>query len=506
MQQTMQASSTLAVGQFTADYGWTQAYRLWLEVDTLGYLAAVAEDDPLEASYDAVRDKMRELSPILRDPYFDPAVDNQPNIRLFESDLYLVTLTRQQQELQLVQHIADYWAAIDSDYSLINRIITTGLLLLGLVMTVFENRRLKQAAWAVVLLLAIACTVQAVAIECRILPARPAAAMDRLAEGVGLHHQRRYDEAIAALTEALTLDPTYTEAYVRRGFSYRANYDTTEDPEQLAAATADFEAAVADGRSEVDVIGQLAELYYLQGKFADAVRVSHIGVDDTDEFIHTFDLARSYLASGDTASAATYYEQGIAEVVAMYEAATELQPLSASFWRYLDIGTLELDALLRCAQEQVCIGAPPAETLDAGVLAETGQKYAAELKSLAVNLELNGTAEIAPIEGTVQPLRFTADADDTQAEGVFLYGVRVIEGAFDFQNLPDDATIVVKVFYDDWEYPPLRHIGTLDTAPDGTYTFTLRPGTEAGEYSVQVFVNGTWVQQGRFEIVYQEDE
>src|SRR5215207_3593888 len=73
IQQSMQATSTLAIGQSTADYGWTQGYRLWLEIKGLGLLAEERGDEPLAAQYYAVQDKTRDLSPLLQEPYFSGA-------------------------------------------------------------------------------------------------------------------------------------------------------------------------------------------------------------------------------------------------------------------------------------------------------------------------------------------------------------------------------------------------------------------------------------------------
>ena len=361
IQQTMQAAATLSTGQFTADYGWTQAFRLWLEIDTMGYLTAVREDEALTAQYDAVRDKIRELSPLLQAPYFNPDEDDLPNIEAFESDLYLVELTRQQENMALTAAQAAAWDAKNSNYGLLARIVTAGLLLCGVMVTVIKNEGVKRVSFAIVTMMSLYATVQMYIVNQRPIPARSPEAIEYLADGVGLYHQRDYEGAVAAFSEALKLDPTYTEASVKRGFAIRDLFTESADPAQLAAATADFEAAVAAGRNQVDVIGQLAELYYLQGQFADAQRVSQIGIARTSDFIHTFDLARSLLASGNIPGAKQAYEEGMAESIQTYNAATPQQPLSSAFWRALDIGALELDALVRCAEQETCDGAPPVQ-------------------------------------------------------------------------------------------------------------------------------------------------
>lgn len=504
-QQTMAATSTLALGQFTADYGWSQAYRLWLEFDTMGYLT-YETDEQLTSYYDAVRNQLTELSPLLQEPYFNPEVDSEPDIRRFESDSYLVRLTRQQQELNLLTQLADFWGAKADEYGMIDRIIATCLLLVALVTSVIDNTRVKYASLIFVFSLAVYCAVQTVEIESRIPPSRPAAAMDKLADGVGLYHQYLYEDAITAFSEAIELDPEYVEAYVRRGFAYRDLFDEGGDSEILPLATADFEVAVEGGRSEIDVIGQLAELYYLQGKFEDAIRVSQIGVDETSEFIHMFDLARSTLASADIDTAKSLYADGIEQARNTYDEAEGHSP-SVSFWRYLDIAMLELDDLAQCATEEICDGAPPYESLDnKEEIAQVAEDIASQLKNLSVQLEFPDVSIDGSDTVEVKSLTFTGDADFTNDTLVFEYGIREIEVSFNYANVPPDATMLMKVFIDNWEYPPLRYITSLSDTPDGNITFPLNPGIELGEYTVQLFVNGTLQSQTQFQIVYTEGE
>ena len=124
-------------------------------------------------------------------------------------------------------------------------------------------------------------------------------AIDAYARGVGLAHQSRWQEAIAAFDQALQAAPDYANALVQRA-SANASLDKIE------AAAADYEKARAAGDASANTTGELAWDYYLLGRFDDAVAMNRTALKASpDELWIQFDLALSLLASGPEAESRT---------------------------------------------------------------------------------------------------------------------------------------------------------------------------------------------------------
>ena len=88
--------------------------------------------------------------------------------------------------------------------------------------------------------------------------------------GIRYLSEGRYEEAIIAFTAAIEIDPKRPEGYTGRGDAYALSGDTEEN---LSAALADYEAALALDMTIVDAWLGLADVYIRQGKVDKAMEV-----------------------------------------------------------------------------------------------------------------------------------------------------------------------------------------------------------------------------------------
>ena len=96
--------------------------------------------------------------------------------------------------------------------------------------------------------------------------------------GVRYLAEGNYEEAIIAFTAAIEIDPNRAEAYMGRGDAY---VGSGEMEENLTAALADYETAVALDETLVDAWFRLAEVYISRGDYDMALEVLYSGIEST---------------------------------------------------------------------------------------------------------------------------------------------------------------------------------------------------------------------------------
>ena len=96
--------------------------------------------------------------------------------------------------------------------------------------------------------------------------------------GVRYLVEGNYEEAIIAFTAAIEIDPNRAEAYMGRGDAYDGSGETEEN---LTAALADYETAVALDETLVDAWLRLAEVYISRGDYDMALEVLYSGIEST---------------------------------------------------------------------------------------------------------------------------------------------------------------------------------------------------------------------------------
>jgi tetratricopeptide (TPR) repeat protein len=494
-------------GDARVNFDYNSAYQSWYELDTLASSASARGDEAAAKRYEAVRDKMTGLSPLLASPYFDPA-KGQLDVARYEADVYLVEMTTLSEKFVAASAVKDAWDTKANAYVLHLTLLAVAFFLFGLSITI-ASPLTRWIFAGVGTIVAVAATAMALTTWMQpVVDLRDQGnAIEAYARGAGLAHQDRWQEAIAAFDEAIRIVPNYTSALVARAQAYGQ-----QDNHQQAIA--DYERARAEGNASASVAGELAWAYYLQGRFEDAAAMNRTALSSSpDELWIQFDLGLSLLASGQLDAAKSEYTKGMelaARQVADARAAGQEAP--SFLWWALDDGALSIDSLLATIESDG--GAPPREKVaDASVLTPAAQSLNQQLKSLAVALEYTGKPPEGTVAAKISPFQFgTAGAEDQEsaAEPVvadsFPFGTDEVLVMFDYEAMQDGQDVLYKVYIDGEEDPSWRLATPWDLGASGSAekplslaysdTFVLSPG----QYTVEMYVNNHLAQSGSFTI------
>lgn len=498
-------------GDARVNFDYNAAYQAWYELDTLANSAELRGDDAAALRYTTLRDEMISLSPLLAAPYFD-AAQGQPDVARYEVDVYLNEMTALNEKFLAASSVKDAWDAKANGYILHLTLLAVALFLFGLSITI-ANPLTRWIFAGVGLVVAV--FVTSMSISTFLQPVADlrdrTGAIDAYAEGVGLAHQDQWDAAIAAYTKAVQAAPEYTNVYVARAQAYAQQ-------SKLAEAAADYEQARAGGNESASVAGELAWIYYLQGRFTDANAMNRIALEkDQSELWVQFDLGLSLLASGQLDAAQAEYAKGMTRAeqqIAQALAAGQEAP--SDLWWSLDDAALSIEGLL--ASLESADGAPPRDKVAApATITPAALTLVNQLKSLAVALEYTGKPPQAATTATVSPFEFSAAEEDEEgnlgepivAES-FPSGTKEVLVTFDYQGMQDGQEVLFKVYIDDEEDPSWRLLQAWDLGAEGTAEKPLSLAysdafvLSSGQYTVEMYVNNNLTQRGSFTI--EEDQ
>ena len=527
-QYGLQAVGLRTRGEVQVGYALSDAYRLWLELDTSAFSAEENEDFASATRFKSLRDEVEQLSPLLQAPYFDANAGTLPDINAFESNLYLVESTALSERFANAANVSDAWAAKANAYVSHLTLLTVTLFLFGLSTTV-----IGRMGWLFVGMGSLIATITIGWMSWIVLtpiPNLPDEAIVAYASGVGWSHQDRFDLAQQSFDQAIEFAPEYANAYYERAKVAFAN-------ENYAASVADYQAAADNGREDVNVPWNMGWAYYLMGDLDNAIATTESALEMAPEqLVLHYNLGLAQLATGNIEAAESAYATGealAAQVVSDARNAGEEPP--ATLWWYLGATSLDLDHLVACLTDKICEGAPPFEflTTSADVLAAaTAQQRDAKQRSLALEY---GLPEASGAVASVTPIEFAeAVYDDSgQIAGYVplsnqfgLRGAGVFEGegeldnvditrpdssaagevfiTFDYAGMSDGQLVVAKVYVDGRESPDLRLVEEWQLGNSGQAvlpitsgnTFSLKPG----EYNVELYVDANLIQQGSFTV------
>ncbi len=506
----MEALGRRVSGDARVNYDYNSAYQAYYELDLLSVAAANVGDDQAAARYAALRDRVPALSPLLAEPYFDPAT-GALNVARYESEVYLVEITALTERFAAASAVKDAWDGKSNTYIVHVTLLAVALFLYGLSTTVAGSATrlvftitgtaiaLVAAGWAGV-------TYAQPVVDLRdCTTSGGTAAIDAYAQGVGLAYQDEYEAAIARFDLALGCAPDYANAWVARAEARAALGD-------YAAAITDYETAQSTGSTAAYVAGDLGWLYYLTGRFDDATAMNRRALAvSPDELWIQFDLGLSLLAAGQTAAAQAEYQAGMDLAAQQVQAAKTAgaEPPSFLWWALDDAAAALDDLLLTLATGE---GEPAAASIaDPAAAQAAATSLLARLKSLAVGLEFTGLPPVGELTATISPFAIAQPLYDEAGELVdydvadtFAYGIDEVSVLFDYSGVQDGQEVIFKMYVNGEEDPSWRFIENWSLGSEGSAEIPLSLAYSntavfaPGAYTVEMYIASHLAQRGTF--------
>ena len=517
-------------GEILAGYAWSDAYRTWLALDTQSALAENEGDQQAAEEYLTARDRIARLTPLLQPPYFDAATQDFPNLRAYESNLYIQETAALRENFLNADAVGAAWGEKVGKHVVHLTLFTVVIFLYSLALTI--GGRIRWMFVALSSLIALATTVWMIQVILTPVTATPQAAIQSYAAGMGLVHQQGYAQAKQAFDEAIQIAPTFANALYERA---NANHLLGE----YEQAGADYAAAMLAGRQDPNVYWNAGWNAYIKGDYPQSIVYTEEALEVApDQLALHFNLALAQLAAGQIVDAKITYAVGVQlaeQQVAALRAAGQEPPIS--LWSYLDTAVVDLHNLYKCIETEECDGAPPHQAIATNFqISPTAQRFQHTLQSLAVALEypdqiVDAEAEpevsqlafstgvydaggkivsYIPLGDSAAPLRFgmaqegqgvSQDTSMVRASGAANRDVFV---TFQYNGISDGELIVMKVYLNNREASGLRLALPWTLGSTGEASLPLSPGRtftlSPGDYRVDFFVAGQLVQTGSFKI------
>ncbi len=496
-------------GDARVNFDYNSAYQSYYELDLLAVSAATVGDEAAARRYEALRDRMLALSPMLAAPYYDPETDAL-NVAKYEADTYLVEITALQERFAAASAVKDAWDSKANTYIVHLTLLATSLFLYGLSTTISG----KATRW---IFAGVGTAVAVIAVgwatvvflqpvnDLRQCQTAGVYAIDAYAQGVGLAYQNQFEPAIASFDKALSCRPNYANALTERG---QANTSLGN----YSAAAADYEQARVAGDRSANVAGDLAWVYYLLGRFEDAASLNRVALQAApDELWIQYDLGLSLLAANKLDEARAEYQVGMelaAQQVA--DAKTAGQEPPSFLWWGLEDAALGLDELIDTIDSDG--SSPPRNSLaDPAAAGEAAFAISNQLKSLSVALEYTGRPPQGELTAIISPFTFAqpvlddgGNVVDYDPADTFAYGTDEVSILFDYEEMQDGQEAVFKVYVDGEEDPSWRVAEPWSLGASGSaekllsFAYSNTQVLAPGLYTVEMYVNSNLAQSGNF--------
>ena len=452
-----------------------------------------------------VMEEARALSSLLSPPYFDEATF-AADVLQFSVDYLVVPQALTVEREAARRAVAQAWERKADRYVLTITTLAVALFLFGLALAVKGGlRRLFTAVGCGIALL---CLLSAVLTALAPTPRIASESLDLYASGLGdayyagilelgSAHQAvpaRADRAIEALSRAVSLRPDYAAAYAVRGDARLVKAQALllggGDPQgamnELERAILDYEEAIRLGRDTSWTESSLSWSLFLSGRAAEAVAAARRALALAPQAQLRFGLRLGLTLLGEAKR-----DEAMREVEAALQWA-EGHALAS------DPGTFR--ETIR-ALDRLRPVAPPAGR----------EEMERRLKEAFVSLTHRGTITITPSGASVGPLAFrTPDeesASSASGDRVFPSGTGRVEVAFDVRGIPAGALIVLKAYRNGEEDVALGTVERWTGPTTGRVQREIRApvagtllGLFAGNYQVEVYVEGELLRSGRFRI------
>lgn len=269
-----------------------------------GMSAGVVEHQDAATRWEAARDRIRSLSPLLSDMRYQPSDDIIRFDQYFEESLVKARGKAEWQRAMTQQ--GEAWENKARGYLSIITILAVGLFLFGLSLTIPGVVRYILVGAGV--LIVTVSGVWAALVYAQPAPEAREDAIQAYLRGVTALNVRDYDAAITHFDEATVLDARLGGAWADRGYA-RAQLG---DPAAIERGIADFEQAIRLGVDNSYTRRNLGRLYVKQHAYDQAIDNFRAALDqESDQAMLYFDLGLTLFVSGQEEPAREAYHQGI---------------------------------------------------------------------------------------------------------------------------------------------------------------------------------------------------
>jgi tetratricopeptide (TPR) repeat protein len=497
-------------GQLLVNHDWSSAFQTWAELDDLRTTALLRGDNITAARYQAVRDRVQAVSGLLAPAYFDATVA-EPDLALYESDVYLVQATVDEEHYSILSRRANAYGRIASTLVFHLTLLAVALFFYGLAVTSPAGSHTRSTFVAMGTVVIVVVMAWAAATVLRSPPSLSEEAIQSYAEAVGLSHQGRVDEAAEVLDGVLASEPSYESARVQRGETYLQLGITAMQDGDETTARDHFEAARDDLRQTTGgeawrrSLWNLGWASYLLGDYDAALAADRrLLARDPDNISVRSNTALVLLAAGDLPGARSEFDRTLLkaeDIVAAAHAEGKTPP--ASFWLFLDAIALDYQNLADRlnGQDLYWLQAP----LSTGLAAEPDQRSQtidlaqtlfAEARSAALSLESQGRLAPQPAAARVTITDVSAPLD---ADG----DVTTIRADYSHIGLTPGQRITWKLYIDDEELMQWRRSQAWTGPAEGSGAIEFSfSGSDyifvEGRYDLEVFIDGRMVDRRLF--------
>jgi len=509
MRYMLEAFGTQVSGDSRVNFDYNVAYQAYYEYTLLANSTANREDSLSSENYAQLANEMTQLSPMLAAPYYDEAVDAGPDVSAYEADVYLTKITSLFEKFTAASAVKDAWDSKANTYIVHITLLAISLFLYGLSTAIANDKTRWVFAGGGTLIALVAIFWAATTYIKPVFDLREQGnAIDQYASGVGLVHQGKYEDAIAAFDQAIAAYPKYANAFTERAGAQSSlgNYEQ---------AIADYESAIAAGDTRANTAGMLAYQYHLVGNFEKAVEMDRKALTTSaDELWLQFDLGLNLMAGGKIDEGLAAYQAGINSSVAKVTEAKAAGSEAPSYiWYGLTDGADMLDGMLTIIE--MGEGEPPYESIaNPEEFQAAGETLLFQLKSTAATLEYAGRAPEGELTATISPFSIVTPVQDETGEVTgysepandFEYGIDEFVVLFDYANMPEGKDILFKLYINGEEDPSWRILQAWDLGAEGSaeipvsYAYSDTFVFDPGEYIVEMYVDYQLAQRGWFTI------
>jgi tetratricopeptide (TPR) repeat protein len=506
-QHVIEATKLEINGSIRASYEYQGAYQAWYELDLEAINAEQNEDPDAVEQYRELQRRIMSLSALLGPEYFKDPEGGFPEFARYEAETYLVEATLLSETYLAEAELGNATDNVADALIVQITLLTVTLSLYGLSLALKGRMRWLFVTVGSGIVVFCMLWLGLSALELLVAPEVNQQSIAAYAEGIGLAHQGRRDEALENFTLAIRENPGYAKAYYQRALVY---YDKGD----LESAIAEMEAARARGLDDTTLNWNLGWLYYLTGQYANAIEANNRILDRDPTVIGVrANQALNYLAMGDMASSREQYDLLIREAERQVH---ETQP-SASLWYYMDAAALDLQNLLdELDGSPRAWGEAPAAASISGD-PEAVRTFALEqmrrIKEAVVALEYTG--QLPQTGGVMEVQSFAVGLAEGFDDNGQIVGFKPANNAtipsgedsfyveFTHQG-PPPKQLIWKIYFNGYEAHSLRTVSNRDIGESGIsyWAFGYKDINvfilAKGEYTVELYADNILVLRTTF--------